>query len=153
MFKLPGADNQARLLAAYDKLAKDQNKVFASSLSLIYIYTYYIPHVCHHHSDHENPPNLKGRQAIHRLPLRRHRAGRGPGQGLHHRGPVQVQQPRGHEVLRRGLPRPPGAQGHREGARAGGASPDRLHRRGAADRPDEGLELVGLGFCFVQVEL
>lgn len=29
MFKLPGADNQARLLAAYEKLAKEQNKVFS----------------------------------------------------------------------------------------------------------------------------
>lgn len=30
MFKLPGAEKQAQLLAAYDKLAKDQNKVRVS---------------------------------------------------------------------------------------------------------------------------
>lgn len=30
MFKLPGAENQARLIAAYDKLAKEQNKVNSS---------------------------------------------------------------------------------------------------------------------------
>jgi hypothetical protein len=27
MFKLPGAENQAKLIAAYDQLAKDQKKV------------------------------------------------------------------------------------------------------------------------------
>lgn len=29
LFKLPGAENQAKLIAAYEKLAKEQNRVSA----------------------------------------------------------------------------------------------------------------------------
>lgn len=47
MFKLPGADKQAQLLAAYDTLAKEQNKVIPPFPFPFFSFPYFSQHSSH----------------------------------------------------------------------------------------------------------